>query len=86
MAIDGANTAKAWDRLDLRFPMPWSDTFERNASLLKVPSTELMAIARRESAFFPQASSPVGARGLMQLMPATGREVASSIGKKHSRS
>lgn len=86
MAIDAANKAKAWDRLDLRFPMPWQDTFERHASLAKVPSTELMAIARRESAFFPQASSPVGARGLMQVMPATGREVASSIGKKHSSS
>jgi soluble lytic murein transglycosylase len=86
MGIDAANKAEAWDRLDLRFPMPWSDTFERNASLLKLPSTELMAIARRESAFFPQASSPVGARGLMQLMPATGREVASSIGKRHSNS
>ncbi len=86
MAIDAANKAKAWDRLDLRFPMPWPDTFERHAFLAKVPSTELMAIARRESAFFPQASSPVGARGLMQLMPATGREVASSIGKRHSSS
>lgn len=86
MGIDAANKAKAWDRLDLRFPMPWSDTFERHASLVKVPSTELMAIARRESAFFPQASSPVGARGLMQLMPATGAEVASSLGKRHSKS
>ena len=86
MAIDAANKAKAWDRLDLRFPTPWADTFEHYATIANVPSTELMAIARRESAFFPQASSPVGARGLMQLMPATGREVASSIGKRHSNS
>jgi len=86
MAIDGANKAKAWDRLDLRFPTPYQDTFEHYASLQKVPSTELMAIARRESAFFPAAQSPVGARGLMQLMPATGKQVASSLGKPHSRS
>jgi len=83
MAIDGANRAKAWDRLDLRFPMPFQDTFDRYASVQKVPSTELMAIARRESAFYPSARSPVGARGLMQLMPATGRQVAKTLGAPH---
>ena len=86
MAIDAANRAKAWDALDLRFPMPYQDTFERHASARQVPSTELMAIARRESAFFPQARSPVGARGLMQIMPATGKQVASSLGRRHSNS
>ena len=50
----------------------------------QVPSTELMAIARRESAFFPEARSPVGARGLMQIMPATGKQVASELGQPHS--
>jgi soluble lytic murein transglycosylase len=86
MAIDGANTAKAWDRLDLRFPMPYQETFNHYALVQKVPSTELMAIARRESAFFPAARSPVGARGLMQLMPATGKQVARSLGTSHQRS
>ena len=86
MAIDAANRAEAWDRLDLRFPMPWQETFQHYAALQQVSSTELMAIARRESAFFPQANSPVGARGLMQLMPATGKQVASSLGKRHSSS
>ena len=86
MAIDAANRAKAWDALDLRFPLLYQDTFERHASDRQVPSTELMAIARRESAFFPQARSPVGARGLMQIMPATGKQVASSLGRKHRNS
>lgn len=83
MAIDAASRAQAWDALDLRFPTPYRQTFQRNAASQRVPSTELMAIARRESAFYPQAESPVGARGLMQLMPATGREVASSLGRRH---
>ncbi len=86
MAIDAANRAKAWDALDLRFPTPYQKTFKRYASVQQVPSTELMAIARRESAFFPQARSPVGARGLMQLMPATGKQVASSLGRRHAGS
>jgi soluble lytic murein transglycosylase len=43
-----------------------------------------MAIARRESAFFPEAQSPVGARGLMQIMPATGEVVAASLKQRHS--
>jgi soluble lytic murein transglycosylase len=84
MAIDAANRAKAWDALDQRFPTPYQGTFTSHALAVKVPRTELMAIARRESAFFPEARSPVGARGLMQIMPATGKQVASSIGKAHS--
>ena len=85
MAIDAASRAKAWDALDVRFPTPYQNTFQQYASLQKVPATELMAIARRESAFFPEARSPVGARGLMQVMPATGKQVASSLGRPHTR-
>ena len=86
MAIDAASRAQAWDLLDLRFPMPYRDTFEHYGVVQRVPHTELMAIARRESAFFAQARSPVGARGLMQIMPATGKQVASQLGRKHTTS
>ncbi len=86
MAIDAASKAKAWDALDVRFPLAYQSVFNHHAQSQQVPSTELMAISRRESAFYPQARSPVGARGLMQIMPATGRQVAASLNSPHRTS
>jgi soluble lytic murein transglycosylase len=84
MSIEAANKAGAMDRLELRFPLPYQEAFQHYASLQRVSPTELMAIARRESAFFPTARSSVGARGLMQVMPATGRQVARQLGRPFS--
>lgn len=83
MAIDAATRAEAWDALDQRFSAPYQEIFTRHAVTRGVPRTELMSIARRESAFFPGAQSPVGARGLMQVMPATGKQVAASLKQPH---
>jgi soluble lytic murein transglycosylase len=45
----------------------------------------LQGLMREESALDPRARSPVGARGLTQLMPATARVVARSVGLKKFR-
>ena len=45
----------------------------------RVPMELALAIARRESEFVPTATSPVGARGLMQVMPGTAQEVAGRL-------
>ena len=44
-----------------------------------VPRELSLAIARRESEFDPVVTSGAGARGLMQVMPATARAVASDL-------
>src|SRR3546814_3498210 len=48
--------------------------------------TMIHAIARQESRFDRQAVSHAGARGLMQLMPATAQEQAGKIGLSYSPS
>ncbi|MCF8707074.1 lytic transglycosylase domain-containing protein [Rhizorhapis sp. SPR117] len=48
--------------------------------------TMIHAIARQESQFDRQAVSHAGARGLMQLMPATARETAGKIGLSYTPS
>lgn len=59
---------------------------------LNIPASErpyftlIHAVARQESQFDRRAVSHAGARGLLQLMPGTAREVSGWIGRGYSRS
>ena len=79
MAIATLAQAKAWDEVLERFPRPYAERFTEAARAQGVPVTLAMAVARRESGFWTEARSPVGAQGLMQLMPRTAQSVAKSI-------
>ncbi|SMF20728.1 lytic transglycosylase domain-containing protein [Pseudobacteriovorax antillogorgiicola] len=63
----------------LLFPKAYADTVQSYARRLDVDPDYVFAIIRQESVFNPQARSPVGAAGLMQLMPATARLEARSL-------
>lgn len=52
---------------------------------LPVPTELTLAIARRESEFNPEAVSAVGALGLMQVMPETGKMMAAEVGLAFDR-
>jgi len=52
---------------------------------LAAPTEMVLAIARRESEFNPSVVSGAGARGLMQVMPGTARDVARDLGIAYER-
>lgn len=69
-----------WDDLGLRFPLMHQDIVRDQALDTGLDASWIYAVLRQESAFNPTAISSVGALGLMQLMPATAREVSRSLG------
>lgn len=72
-----------WDDLDLRFPLAFEEVVAGAAAATDIDPQLLFAIARQESAFSPDAKSPAGALGLMQLMPATARYTANKSGMRY---
>ena len=65
-----------WHDLELRFPLSFEEVFKRTAQQHQLNSDWLFAMARQESALTADAISHAGARGLIQLMPATAKAVA----------
>jgi soluble lytic murein transglycosylase len=74
--IRGAIASDQWDDLALRFPAPYRDLFDKASKEFEIEPSWALSVTRQESAFLEVARSGAGARGLMQLMPATARETA----------
>jgi soluble lytic murein transglycosylase len=64
-----------------RFPSPHRDVMQPATQRLGMEMAWVYGLIRQESRFVKDARSPVGASGLMQLMPGTARYVAKKIGK-----
>lgn len=66
--------------LRILYPFPYRALIEAEAEEKGLDPFLVAALTRQESLFTPRISSPVGARGLMQIMPETGAAVARGIG------
>lgn len=74
--------AKMYDDLVLRFPVQYKKTLKKYADKRQLDLGWVYGLVRSESAFVEDARSPVGALGLMQVMPATGKDTARRLGWK----
>jgi soluble lytic murein transglycosylase len=84
VAIFTIAKVKYWDDIELRFPLSYSDKIHQHAMQQDLNPAILFGLIRRESAFNKDAHSPVGARGLMQIMPRTARQIAKDLNERWS--
>ena len=84
MAINSADRTDHKLNYKLRYISPFKDLTVRYASQAGIDPAWVYGLIRQESRFVMGAQSSVGAQGLMQVMPATAREIAGKIGMDSS--
>ena len=84
MAINSADRTDHKLNYKLRYISPFKDLTVRYASQAGIDPAWVYGLIRQESRFVMGAQSSVGAQGLMQVMPATAREIAGKIGMSSS--
>jgi soluble lytic murein transglycosylase len=66
----------------LSYPLYYSDLIVSEANGQQIDPLLFFAVVRQESLFEPSITSPAGARGLTQVIPATGEWIAGKLGRK----
>jgi soluble lytic murein transglycosylase len=64
------------DVWELLFPIPYREAISLQASRTRLEPSLILAVIRQESGFESKARSRANARGLMQILPSTGRKLA----------
>ena len=82
IAIFTIAKVKHWDDIEMRFPISYAERIHENAVKQELNPAIVFGLVRRESAFNEKAHSPTGARGLMQIMPRTGRQIARDFNER----
>ncbi len=85
IALFMQNRPIAWDRANLPlwvagYPRAFADLVSPNAAQNGLSEALVYALIRAESGFSPSIKSPVGAIGLMQMMPSTAKLTAKEKG------
>ncbi|MDF1758060.1 MAG: transglycosylase SLT domain-containing protein [Legionellaceae bacterium] len=70
------NNKALFNQLSLRFPLAHKKIVHENSRSHHISTPLIYAVIRQESAFFEKVTSSAGANGLMQIMPATAKQVA----------
>ncbi|MHB1051450.1 MAG: transglycosylase SLT domain-containing protein [Thiobacillus sp.] len=81
-AINTAERTRELHDFDLRFIAPYRELAQQAARENQIDEAWVFGLMRQESRFINVARSSVGASGLMQIMPATARWIASRLGIK----
>lgn len=79
-AINTADRTQAEHDFTLRYPTPFIVQVEPQVKNVGLYTAWVYGLMRQESRFIMDAKSSAGAKGLMQLMPATAKWVAKKIG------
>ncbi len=79
-AIDTAEQTRSLHDFTMRYPTPYREVVSGYTRQLALDEAWVYGLVRQESRFVVDARSATGAAGLMQLMPATARQVARRLG------